>query len=295
MVTFRRSVIKGIPYYYLEHSVRDGKKVRKIRKYLGRRLPKNIEVLKESFHFEINKQRYFDRFDQIKKGYARENRSVQESAREKEIRSFSIRFTYDSQKIEGSSLTLRETAQLLEEGITPNNKSVADVKEAEAHQKVFLEMLSYERDLRLSLILYWHEKLFKNTKPEIAGRIRKHQVTISGSKFVPPSPVEVYPMLTEVLRWYEARKNRFDTVQLAGIINLRFVSIHPFADGNGRIARLIMNFLLKKNGFPMMDINYESRKAYYNALERSNLKNDDSIFLNWFFKKYLRENENYLS
>jgi len=76
-------------------------------------------------------------------------------------------------------------------------------------------------------------------------------------------------------------------------VHLRFVTIHPFADGNGRMSRLMMNFVLQKHGFPPLNIPYEDRRSYYNALERSQVKKVDSIFIQWFFKKYLKEHSAY--
>ncbi len=170
---------------------------------------------------------------------------------------FAIRFTYDTPRIEGSKLTLRETADLLERGTTPRAKPLEDVKEAEAHKELFYEILAYKKDLSLSTILYWHKKLFQATKPDIAGRLRRHQVAISGSKFVPPFPAEVYPLLMEFFRWYAKNKNRLHPVELAAFVHLKFVTTHPFADGNGRISRLLMNFILNRHGYPMLNVPYE--------------------------------------
>ena len=83
-------------------------------------------------------------------------------------------------------------------------------------------------------------------------------------------------------------------VELAALVHLKFVTIHPFSDGNGRISRLMMNFVLHKHGFPMLDIPYEKRTGYYNALERSQVKKNDLIFLQWFFKKYADSQKRYL-
>ena len=73
-----------------------------------------------------------------------------------------------------------------------------------------------------------------------------------------------------------------------------FVTIHPFADGNGRISRLIMNFVLNKQSLPMLNIPYKNRNSYYNALERSQVKRQDSIFLQWLFKRYVKEDTRYI-
>lgn len=293
MVTIKVRTINKNRYYYLEHSVRKAKKVEKFEKYLGKMIPKNIERIKRDFLYEIYKKRWFGLFNKIKSNFAEEQKTLPKSAKEKELEQFSIRFTYDTQRIEGSKLTLRETYDLLENGITPNNRRIQDIKEAEAHQKVFYEMLEYSRNLNLQIILYWHMKLFEATKPDIAGKIRTHQVIISRSKFVPPSPVEIYPLIKAFFKWYNKSKGRSNPVELAALVHLKFVTIHPFGDGNGRISRLMMNFILNKYHFPVFNIKYEKRSGYYNALERTQIKKQDSIFLQWFFKRYYKEYKRY--
>ncbi len=111
---------------------------------------------------------------------------------------------------------------------------------------------------------------------------------------MPPSPVEVLPMLTEFFQWYNKHKNRLHAVELAAIAHLKFVTIHPFGDGNGRISRLIMNFILYKKKYPMIDIPYLGRNSYHNALERSQVKGDGRIFLQWLIKRYIKEHKRYL-
>jgi Fic family protein len=169
-----------------------------------------------------------------------------------------------------------------------------DVKEAEAHRDLFYEILQSKKDITLQMMVDWHWKLFSNTKPDVAGKIRKYQVAISGSKFLPPSPVEVIPMLTEFFQWYNKNQNKLHPVELAAIAHLKFVTIHPFGDGNGRVSRLVMNFILNKKDYPMMDISYEGRIGYYNSLERSQIKQEDRIFLRWFVGRYVREYKRYL-
>ncbi len=137
-------------------------------------------------------------------------------------------------------------------------------------------------------------KLFNKTKPEIAGKLRTYRVGIGQSRFIPPPHVEVYPMLTEFFQWYNKNKNKLHPVELASLAHLKFVTIHPFGDGNGRISRLIMNFILDRKKYSMLDIQYEERNGYYNSLERSQLKKEERIFLQWFVKKYIREYKRYL-
>ena len=295
MVSIKKKVIEGKEYYYLEHSFREESKVKKKELYLGTEIPKDIEKIKKDFINEINKEKWFGRLDEIKKGFSKEVKSMPKSDWAKELESFMIKFTYDTQRIEGSKLTLRETASLLESGITPKEKPLRDSKEAEAHKKVFYEMLAYKKDLSLDIVLFWHKGLFSNTKPDMAGRIRTHGVAISGSKFTPPTPVEINPLLKDFFDWYNKNKDKIHPVELAAEVHLKFVTIHPFGDGNGRISRLMMNFVLNKYNFPLMDILYENRTSYYNALERSQIKNNDNIFIQWFIKRYIKENKKYLS
>lgn len=294
MVRISKKTIKGQKYYYLEHTYRIDGKIKKKELYLGKNIPKNIEDVKKDFLSGIYKEKWYTLLDKIKNSYTKELQRTPKSAIEKEINSFAIKFTYNTQRIEGSKLTLRETANLLEKGTTPKSKPIEDAKEAEAHRNIFFEMLKYKKDLSMQLILEWHKKLFQATKPDIAGKIRQHQVAISGSRFIPPSPVEVYPLLREFFKWYEKNKNKLHIVELAAIVHLKFVTIHPFADGNGRISRLIMNFVLNKYGWPLLDISYEGRNSYYNALERAQVKKVESVFVLWFIKKYMKENTYYL-
>ena len=83
-------------------------------------------------------------------------------------------------------------------------------------------------------------------------------------------------------------------MELAALAHLRFVTIHPFSDGNGRISRLMMNFILKKKNMPMLDIPYTNRNSYYNGLERAQTKKNELIFLQWLFKKYINENKRFI-
>jgi len=254
---------------------------------------KNTEEVKKEFLSEIYREKWYPLLDKIKENFSREQKQVPKIAKEKETEIFMIRFIYDTQRIEGSKLTLRETASLFEKGITPKAKPIYDVKEAEAHREIFYDMINYKKDLSLQIILYWHKKLFENTKKEIAGRIRQHQVAISGSRFIPPFPAEIHPSLREFFRWYAGNKNKLHPVKLSALAHLKFVTIHPFTDGNGRISRLIMNFVLHKHNYPMLNIPYEHRTGYYNALERSQIKKLDSAFMQWLFRRYVKEYSGY--
>lgn len=214
--------------------------------------------------------------------------------KEKELDRFASKFTYDTNRIEGSSLSYKNVVQLLERGITPKDKPMDDIKEAEAHKRVFFEMLKFNGNLSLGVTLKWHKELFGETKKELAGRLRNYRVYISGSMHKPPPPEEVEMRIVELFRWYSRESDRTNAVELAALLHLKFETIHPFGDGNGRIGRMIMNFVLHHNGYPMLDIKYTNRIDYYKALEKSSIKGDETAFVQWFFKRYVTENGEYL-
>jgi len=294
MVSVKKKIINGNTYYYLEQSFRKNGKINKKEKYLGPTLPKNIEKTKEEFQKEFYQETWFNRFDIIKEQFIKEKRNIPPSLEKKQTEQFATTFTYNTNRIEGSTITLRETADLLERGISPSQRLMEDIKETETHKMVFYNMLNYDKEITLLTILCWHKQLFQDTKPDTAGKIRQHPVGISGSKFLPPYPIELDFLLRNFFDWYHENKKTLHPVQLAGLAHLKFVTIHPFGDGNGRLSRLLMNYVLNKNGYPMLIIPYSQRKSYYTALERSQLKKDENIFILWFFKRYLKEYKQYL-
>jgi Fic family protein len=294
MVSISKKNIEGKNYYYLEHSYRKNGRVDKKTKYLGKRIPKNIEEFKEEFLLEIYQEFWFTKFDKIKEKFNKETKHIPNSARQKQLENFTIKFTYNTNKIEGSTLTLRETALLLEKGITPTRRPIEDVKETEKHQQIIYEMLSYKKEINLTTVLYWHKKLFEETKKEEAGEIRNSPVGISGSKYKPPALIDLDFLLTEFFDWYKKNRTKIHPVYLSALVHLKFVTIHPFGDGNGRISRLFMNYVLNKNKYPMIVIDYSDRNSYYNALEQSQMKKDETIFAQWFFKRYVKEFGSYL-
>ncbi len=281
-------------YYYLVHSYREGKIVKKKQVYLGGLIPNDLNEKKKEFIQEFYKERFLTDIDKIRENLNKQVSKLPKSALEKQKETFAVKFTYNSQRIEGSTLTLKDTADLLERGITPGSRPIKDVREAEAHRLLFENMMDHHKDLNLQIVLFWNKKLLEQTKPDVAGKIRDYQVEIARSKFAPPMPAELDFLLSEFFDWYNKNKNKLHPVELAALVHLKFVTIHPFGDGNGRISRIMMNFVLKKNTFPLLDIPYTKRTGYYNALERSQVKKEDSIFVQWFFRRYLQEYKRYL-
>lgn len=272
-------------YYFLRHNIRKGNRQKEI--YIGKKIPKNIEEIKTKFLIEFYREEWLPKLENIHNNYEKSKKNIPKSIIEKELETFSINFTYNTQRIEGSTLTFRETFDLLHDGISPH-KPIRDTIETTEHQKLFFEMLEYKQDLSLDVVCTWHKKLFEQTKEDIAGKIRDFEVGIGGSKFVPPSHHSLLILLKGFFKWYNDNKTKLNPVELAALVHLKFVTIHPFGDGNGRISRLMMNFVLDRYGYPMLDIDYADRRSYYNSLERSHLENNDIHFLQWFMKRYIK-------
>jgi Fic family protein len=289
MVSIITKKVKGNEYYFLVHSYREGGKVKQIQKSLGKQIPTNLDIIKEEFISDVVLKRWIPSIERYKEKYLARIKSIPDLVRDKEFRQFGIRFTYSSGKIEGSTLTLREVALAVDEPEVPINKPTNDINEAQFHMKCYVDLIQTEEELTQKLIQKWHSILFSlhYDREIIAGEIRELDVKIRGSKYIPPPPEKVQIQLKELFSWYNHNKKKFHPVLIACIMHFRFVSIHPFYDGNGRMTRLVTNYILFNNNYPMFNIEASIRKSYYSALEKTNLKNDEMRFVNWFFKNYI--------
>lgn len=281
-------------YLYLVQTYRWQGKIRKKEIYLGTKIPDKLDSIKDRLEREIWQETWFQQFDKIRDNFRRRLRTVPRSISDKEQEAFILQFTYDTNRIEGSSLTLEDTRNLLERGITPTSKPVYDVIESRHHAELIRRLILQPEPVDLPHLLTWHKELFGETKPDIAGRIRDFEVRIGNSRFLPPPPLEVRPSLIELLRLINRNREEMHPLEKSALFHLRFESIHPFGDGNGRIGRLAMNVLLAQDGYPMLNIPYERRRGYYTSLEASHLKGLSRPFLRWFFLRYSRNNRFYL-
>src|SRR3990172_11341995 len=240
-----RKKIKGKKaYYYLEHSIRKGNKVAKKEKYLGTSIPKDIEKIKEEFNRDL-KIDIYGKFERIKENFQVEWKKIPESVREKELEEISIAFTYNTNAIEGSTITLEEVREIIVDKIAPN-KPLKDIWETEAHFKVFLDMLDKREKISKELLLKWHKEIFGETKPDISGRFRNFLVRVG--PYVAPHWKSVEKLMKDFVEFVNLSK--INAVELAARAHYRFEKVHPFGDGNGRIGRLIINHILWRNGYP---------------------------------------------
>lgn len=181
---------------------------------------------------------------------------------------FMVEFTYNSNAIEGNTLTLKETALALE-GITVDQKPLKDHLEAVGHRDAFLyvqDIAKNEVELSEYVIKNIHSLVLMN-RPEDKGQYRRIPVRIMGAYTEPVQPYLIEPKMVDLLHANENRKSTMTTVERIAYFHLEFEGIHPFIDGNGRTGRLILNLELIRAGFPPINVKFEDRKRYYEAFD----------------------------
>ena len=272
-------------YYLLIHNTRK----QQYEKYLGKEVPRNIKQIKKEFHLKVMCREWKEKIEKIKKIYQKKSKK----AITEHLKEFSLGFTHDSQKIEGSTLTKKETFNLLRFALTPSQKPEEDMIEAQKHHKIFLEMVEKYPKLTEKIILAWHKEMFDKTKPKIAGKLRTDAAYVTNSKSTFPHWKFVSQFVKQFIKEYKKLKKEKEPIELSGLLHFRFVSIHPFGDGNGRISRMIMNYVLTENNCPPLNIRYTDREDYYKALEKGQVGQDEMIFLKWFMRYYIRSNKKY--
>lgn len=196
---------------------------------------------------------------------------------------FNLNYTYESNKIEGNTLTLKETFLVVSEGLTIGGKSMNEHLEAINHTEAidFVASLVQGKELLTERVLKEiHYLILKGIDKENAGKYRRVPVMISGSSFVPPQPFLINKLMEDIFIFYKKNKNKLHPIVLAADMHEKIVTVHPFIDGNGRTCRLIMNLILLANGYTVgiLKGDVKSRIAYYNSLEAVQTKNDRSDF-----------------
>ncbi len=192
-----------------------------------------------------------------------------------------LKWTYNSNAIEGNTLTLQETKVALE-GITVGGKTLREHFEAINHKEAILLIESLAE--QCALLSEWeikqvHSLILKNIDKDNAGNYRKTNVIISGAEHTPPEFINVPALMEEFIAWYKSNGSDLHPVELAMRVHIDFVGIHPFIDGNGRTARLLMNLELIKGGYPPAVIQVENRLDYYKALDEAHTKKNYRPFM----------------
>ena len=281
--------------YYLVHSYREKNKVSKIRKYLGQNLAKQeLEVsrIKAKNHIleileELNTEVFFFTLtkNQIKKLNKYNDKIKIIHFNIKEWQNFTEEFVYNTNAIEGSTVQRDEVPEILHKQKASNEEEM----ETKGVAKSVEYIRSTKDDLSISLIKNLHEICFKGSKT-FAGQLRNVEVVIRNSKGqilhqgIPAS--QLHMALRDMMLWYKENKSKFKPLVLAAIIHNQFEYTHPFQDGNGRVGRLLLNFILLKNKYPPINIALEDRPEYYMTLQEYQKNQNLKPTVNFLFKQY---------
>ena len=298
--TKRKNGIK----YYLGHSFREGTKIHKIRKYLGKDLDEKTlkereEKAKELILDEINKYKIIK--DPLTNPLSESEitfiKNLEKNQKlkvfhlsEKQWRLFSELFTYNTNAIEGSELNSKEVREVLEEDKWPK-KSKEDIAETYGVNEAIEFIRNIKEHISIELIKELHKIVFKNSK-EFAGELRKkgEEVVVKdgiGNIVHMGAPQSrVISLLNELVDWYNKNKQKYPALVLASVIHNQFENIHPFRDGNGRVGRLLLNNILLKNGLPPLNIDFKNRREYYQSLQEYQKNHNLRLTIDLMLKEY---------
>jgi len=187
---------------------------------------------------------------------------------------FTLEWTYNTNAIEGNTLSLQETELVINRGLTIGNKSLKEHFEVLNHKECIQLLEKYiekKEDLSVTIIKELHKLILKNIDDFQAGVFRRTNVRILGAVHIPPDAMKIQNLMDEFIEWYFTNKHTLPIPELAALVQYKFVCIHPFIDGNGRTARLLMNLVLMQNGYPPAVILNLDRKKYYRVLRKADL------------------------
>ena len=301
MVYIYKKPIGNKNYYYLRASEKKGKKLitkdiaylgnsienvklslEKISKYKAeiRKSYKTINSFLESNHFlekvkklKLKKNTLLkektDEIEACNLHYHNVFDKLDELSKKEIFKNYIIEFAYNTASIEGNTISLEEARNLLNEGITPKDKTLREVYDLQNTEKVFFEILNSKLDNELEhgFIIWVHDRLLENIDERKGYRTTDIRVIRSNFEASPGKYVKTDMDL--LIKWYNNNRNKFHPLILAASFHHKFERIHPFMDGNGRTGRMIMNFILLKNRLPPTIIRKKTRKEYLEALRES--------------------------
>jgi len=291
--------------YYLAHSFRFNGRVRKVRKYLGADLSREkIESLKR--HNEKYLLGQVELYQKIRDPLHTVLSSEEKEAINALIAKYDVHvwhlteddwlhftelFTYNTNAIEGSTVTISDVKRIIEANKWPADKSKEEIAETYGVADAVKHIRKTKKHISLNLIKKLHKIIFKNSKI-YAGSFRRRGIAVVvadryGNVVHRGAPQkEIISLLKELIDWYNKNKSRYHPVVLAAVVHNQFENIHPFQDGNGRIGRLLMDNILLKHDIPPVNIELKNRREYYFALQTYEKNNNLRPTIELMLKSY---------
>jgi len=302
MVYIYKKVIGDKTYYYLRASERKGKRIIvKDIAYLGstikevkenlEKLPSDKDKIRKSYrtihnflesnHYleiilksKLKKDEFLQKLNEIeacKLHYNSIFKKQDKITQEEILKNFVIEFSFNTTSIEGNTINLAEAKSLLQEGLTPKDKTLREIYDLQNTEKVFFEIINLKEELSHNLIIKIHDNLIEHIDPRKGYRTTDVRVIRANFKSTPAPYVKIDMDL--LLKWYNQHKQKLHPLVLGTIFHHKFEKIHPFMDGNGRTGRMLLNYILLKNNYSPIIIHKKSRKEYLEALRIADKNN----------------------
>src|SRR3989338_6434218 len=298
---------ENIYYYLVENISLGGGRRKQLREYIGNKTPSEtkLQVLMAKFEEKVEAEKIklhghhyltseeIKEIDEINKEFWQRYKKQNNTVQEQFDQNFVMAFVYNTNSIEGSTLSPKEV-ELLLGGDIAQNKPFDDVLEAKAAQKSLEFIKHAKEELSGELLLKIHGMYFRSTKPDIAGIYKTHQNRVTGSSFETTPPAFVLTDMKNYFREYSKLEKELHPLELAAWAHWKLVKIHPFQDGNGRTARIIMNYVLHKNGYAMIDIKTREKQSYFKTLEKCNYNNNARVLAIRLVRRFKKQYQNAL-
>ncbi len=266
------------------------KKYQKDIKKTYRNIKKHIEseyFLKKAKKLKLKKSEYLDKeiieqIEAIRLHYKEIFLKLDKSTKKDIFKNFLIDFAFNTTSIEGNTISLAETQKLLTENLTPKNKTLREIYDLQNTEKLFFDLIDSKARINNKLIINIHDKLMQNI--DLRKGYRKHDVRVFRSRFDSSPAKYVKIDINILLNWFKKNKKKFHPLVFISLFHQKFERIHPFAEGNGRTGRMMMNYMLIKNKFPPIIIRNSKRSEYLDALakaDNTDINNNNSEY----FKK----------
>lgn len=302
MVYLYKKIVKEKPYYYLRMSKRAGGKViSKDIAYLGsdiskiqpkisklpdkykleiRKTYRNINKFIESEHY-LNKvkdmklketpfleKKLLEEVEAIKLHYNKVFQKLDDLTKKESYKGFLIDFAFNTTSLEGNTITLVEAQKLLTENLTPANRTLKEIHDLQNTESVFFELLGSKKKIGHKLIIDIHDNLLENIDARKGYRI--HDTRVFRATFEASPYQYVKTDIDLLLEWFDQQKKEYHPLVIASMFHQKFEKIHPFADGNGRTGRIILNLMLMQSGYPPIIVRKSRRNDYLNAMSKAN-------------------------
>ena len=298
MVYIYKKIIAGKPYYYLRASERKGKKIiTKDFAYLGNSIEEARKVLEnkkykgkvrkayKTIHNFLESNHWLEKAHELnlkKDSFIEEGLTEIEACRlhynnvfqkrdyitkQEILKNFVIEFAFNTASIEGNTITLEQAKSLLQEGLTPKEKTLREIYDLQNTDAAFFEILDLKEELSHELIIKIHSRLMENI--DARKGYRKEDVHVIRANFKATPAPYVLTDMGLLIKWYGENRQKLHPFVLAVIFHHKFEKIHPFMDGNGRTGRMLLNYILLKNNYPPIIIHKKTRADYLEVLGRA--------------------------